>query len=66
MEGGTQNGCATRQGLGEGEGVEGEDGWDEGEEPGRAWGYGLGALRGLDASCAGGEAWWWRRWRSRR
>jgi len=28
------------QGLGEGEGREGEDGWDEGEEPGRAWGHG--------------------------
>ena len=28
------------QGLGEGEGGEGEDGWDEREEPGRAWGHG--------------------------
>jgi hypothetical protein len=31
------------------------DGWGEGEEPGRAWGHGLGRSVGLDASCAEGE-----------
>ena len=41
------------QGMGEGEGGEGEDGWDEGEEAGCEWGHG-GALWWLDAPCAGG------------
>jgi len=47
------------QGLGEGEGREGEDGCGEGEEPGRAWGHGwvlwLGLMRFSQAERGSGD-----------